>query len=79
MVATYAESGDSFRADKPRIWSTGLFASRAANIDFSLDPDGKRFAVLKSPGADTTAPPITKVNFIFNFFDELRAKVPAGK
>ncbi len=79
MAANYAESSDSFRADKPRVWSSGQFTNRQSTFTFSLHPDGKRFAVLKAPGADTVATPITKVNFIFNFFDELRAKVPAGK
>ena len=79
MVAGYAESGDSFRADKPRVWSTGQFANRGATTDFSLAPDGKRFAVFKVPGSDAAPSAITNVNFIFNFFDELRAKVPAGK
>jgi eukaryotic-like serine/threonine-protein kinase len=79
MAANYAESSDSFRADKPRVWSSGQFTSRQSAFTFSLHPDGKRFAILKAPGADTVATPITKVNFIFNFFDELRAKVPAGK
>jgi eukaryotic-like serine/threonine-protein kinase len=79
MAANYTESGDSFRADKPRVWSPGQFANRQYTRNFSLHPDGKRFAVLKAPGTDAGAPPITKVNFIFNLFDELRAKVPAGK
>ena len=79
MVSAYTGSGDSFRADKPRVWSTGQFASHGAANDFSLAPDGKRFAVFKVPGSDTVPPAITDVNFIFNFVDELRAKVPAGK
>ena len=79
MVANYTESGDSFRADKPRVWSTGLFANHGAATDFSLHPDGKRFAVFKVPGSDTAPPAVTNVTFIFNFFDELRAKVPTEK
>ena len=43
-----------------------------------LHPDGKRFAVLKAPGTEQTAG-VNKVSFIFNFFDELRRKVPSGK
>jgi hypothetical protein len=61
------------------VWSTGLFPNRGASTDFSLHPDGKRFAVLKAPGSDAPPPPITDINFIFNFFDELRVKVPSGK
>jgi serine/threonine-protein kinase len=43
MVANYAVAGESFVADKPRVW----FAKRLANIglggNFDLAPDGKRF------------------------------------
>jgi eukaryotic-like serine/threonine-protein kinase len=78
MVVGYTSSGDSFHADKPRLLSPGQFTNRSVSSNFSLHPDGKRFAVLKAPPA-TDAPPINKVSFIFNFFDELRSRVPAGK
>ena len=48
------------------------------NYNFDLHPDGKRFAVLKAPGTEQAAA-VNKVSFIFNFFDELRRKVPPGK
>ena len=78
MVATYAASGDSFHADKPQLWSPGQFSSNYGLAAYNYDPhpDGKRFAVLKAPGE---APKVDKVSFIFNFFDELRRKVPTGK
>jgi serine/threonine-protein kinase len=79
MVATYTVSGESFRADKPRLWSPGQFTSRGVDLNYALHPDGKRFAVLKAGNGETAPPPINKVSFIFNFFDELRHRVPAGK
>ncbi len=79
MVVSYTSSGDSFHADKPRLWSPGQFTDRGIYVNFSLHPDGKRFAVLKAGNAETAPPPINKVSFIFNFFDELRHKVPTGK
>jgi dipeptidyl aminopeptidase/acylaminoacyl peptidase len=79
MVVTYTALGDSFRADKPQLWSPGQFTGRgAANYNFDLQPDGKRFAVLKIPETEQAAA-VNKVNFIFNFFDELRSKFPPGK
>jgi hypothetical protein len=77
-VVRYTTSGDSFHADKPVLWSPGQFTIRGTSLNYTLHPDGKRFAVLKAPNA-TEATPINKVSFIFNFFDELRRKVPAGK
>ncbi len=79
MVATYTASGESFRADKPRLWSPGQFTTRGTTLNYALHPDGKRFAVLKAGNGETAPPPINKVSFIFNFFDELRRKVPTGK
>ena len=76
MVANYTTSGDSFRADKPRLWSPGQFTSAPDSLD--LHPDGKRFAVLKPPGAESQTV-VNKVNFIFNFFEELRRKAATGK
>jgi serine/threonine-protein kinase len=77
MVVTYTASGDSFRADKPQLWSPGQFTDRGSTYNFDLHPDGKRFAVLKAPGTEQT-PAVNKVTFIFNFFDELRSKFPPG-
>ncbi len=78
MVATYTATGDSFHADKPQLWSPGQFTGRGPGSNFDVHPDGKRFAVLKAPATGETSP-VNKVSFIFNFFDELRHKVPPGK
>ena len=78
MVATYTTSGDSFDADKPQLWSPGQFTGRRFYSNFDLHPDGKRFAVLKASDTERS-PAVNKVNFIFNFFDELRRKLPPGK
>jgi hypothetical protein len=77
MVVTYTAFGDSFHADKPQLWSSGQFTELGLfTYSFDLHPDGTRFAVLKAPGTGQTAA-VNKVNFIFNFFDELRRRVPA--
>ncbi len=78
MVATYTATRDSFHADKPQLWSPVQFTNRGIGRNFDLHPDGKRFAVLKAPGSGEV-PKVNKVSFIFNFFDELRRKVPTGK
>ena len=76
MAVTYIASGNSFRADKPELWSPGQFTDIGANTyNFDLHPDGKRFAVLKASGTDG----VNKANFVFNFFDEISRKVPPGK
>jgi serine/threonine-protein kinase len=77
MVVTHTATGDSFHADKPQLWSPGQFTDRGNAYNFDLHPDGKRFAVLKAPGTEQAAA-VNKVSFIFNFFDELRRKLPPG-
>ena len=73
MAVSYAAIGDSFRAEKPRIWSTGQISERGA---YFPSPDGKRIGVLKTPGA-VNAAPINKVQFIFNFTEQIRSKISA--
>jgi serine/threonine-protein kinase len=78
MVVTYTASGDFFRADKPQLWSPGQFTDAGTNTyNFDLHPDGKRFAVLKTPGTGQGAA-INKVNIVLNWFEELKRRVPTG-
>jgi serine/threonine-protein kinase len=73
LVAAYTVEGESFRAEKPRVWSTGLVTLRVGARTYDLHPDGERIAVLKASGeAD-------HVTLIVNFFDELRRIAPAGR
>ena len=78
MVATYTASGAAFLADKSRLWSPGQFTSLWSDLNFDLHPDGKRFAVLKALDSEERFK-VNKVNFVFNFFDELIRKVPVHK
>jgi Tol biopolymer transport system component len=58
MVADYSASGDSFHAEKPRLWSPGQFqfTRLAVGTNYDLHPDGKRFVVLNAPGTGETPP-----------------------
>jgi eukaryotic-like serine/threonine-protein kinase len=79
MVASYSASGESFHADKSQLWSLVQFTDLGGSInDFDLEPSGKRIVVLRGSATGETSP-VNKVSFIFNFFDELRRKVPTGK
>jgi Tol biopolymer transport system component len=78
MVTTYATTGNSFGAGKAGLWSPNQFGSGGPTSNFDLHPDGKRLVVLKAPSGVENAP-VNKVTFFFNFFEELRRKVPAGK
>ena len=75
MAVRYTVSGDTFVADKPRVWIDKLGKIR----DGDLAPDGKRMLVLRL--VESAEPPKQEheVVFLFNFFDALRRRVPAGK
>jgi len=69
--------GKTFTADSARPWSPVRYATGGPTRKYDLHPDGKR-AIVASP--DTTGT-ITydKVVFVFNFFEELRRRLPAAK
>jgi serine/threonine-protein kinase len=78
MVVTYTASGDSFRADRPQLWSPGqVIFGLGGSINLDLHPDGRRFAVLKAPDTVETAA-VNKVNIVLNWFEELKRRVPPG-
>lgn len=75
MAVEYAVSGDSFVAEKPRVWAASLGGATA----FDLAPDGKRLVVL-TPAVTRDAPKQEHtVVFVQNFFAELRRRVSAGQ
>ena len=76
MVASYTVEGDSFRADKPRLWSEARVLQRPRQRFFDLHPDGNRIAAVAAAPETQAAIKEDKVVFIFNFFDELRRIAP---
>jgi len=79
MVVPYSAAGDSFRADKARVWSPTPTFPRPRLRPFALHPDGERIAIAAA-GPTTGAPTKQdKVVFVFNFFDELRRLASPSK
>jgi Tol biopolymer transport system component len=77
MVVDYVTKGDTFEAQKPRVWSEHQVQSPIGDgRSMDLAPDGKRFAILERP--PERAQPNTRLIFLLNFFDELRRRAPEG-
>ncbi len=79
MVVNYKERGESFLADKPRVWSGTPLANMGQTPNFDLGADGKRLVVLM-PSQEKG--PIELQNHLMlalNFFDEVRRRVGQGK
>jgi serine/threonine-protein kinase len=71
MVAGYTVHGDSFVADKPRLWSEKTLGNTftfGKNVD--LAPDGQRVVALMPAEGLETRQPQHHVIFLENFFDE---------
>jgi eukaryotic-like serine/threonine-protein kinase len=77
MVASYSVDGESFRAEKPRLWSEARLELRGRR-SFDLHSDGERVALEAAPPKTQSAAKQDKLVFIFNFFDELRRIAPAA-
>ena len=74
MTVSYAASGNSFVAEKPRVWGAKLGGA----IAFDVAPDDKRLVVTTPVAASEAPTPNHHVVFLLNFFDELRRRVPVG-
>jgi serine/threonine-protein kinase len=80
MVAPYTVKGDSFVADKPRVWSAqqiGGSVNTVKNVD--LAPDGKRLVALMPLETADAQQAQRHVTFLLNFFDDVRRKVPVSQ
>ena len=73
MVASYAVKGDSFVADKPRVWSEKRIAQHSLH-NYDLAPDGKRIAALMPVETAEGQRAQNHVIFLENFFDEVRRR-----
>jgi Tol biopolymer transport system component/predicted Ser/Thr protein kinase len=79
MAVSYSVKGDSFVAEKPRVWIEKFGGAANTPPNYDLSPDGKHAAVL-TPVESTEAPKADhEVVLLENFFDELRRRVPVGK
>ena len=74
MVAGYTVKGDSFVADKPRVWSEKRIANIGVLANYDLAPDGKRIAALMPAGTPEDQKAQSHVIFLENFFDEVRRR-----
>jgi serine/threonine-protein kinase len=80
MVAGYTVNGNSFAANKPRVWSekrTASFGIITPSAD--LAPDGKHIAAVMSSELPEDQRAQSHVIFLENFFDELRRRAPVSK
>ena len=76
MAVSYSADGDSFRAEKPRVWAEAPSILNAPWPKMDATPDGKRFAVQTEVEGQTVERDQRHVTMLLNFFDELRLRAP---
>ena len=77
FTVPYRLIAGAFAVDKPRAWAPGEpFFTMGLNRNYDISPDGKFAAGMSDPGMMERNKPFTHVNFVVDFFDELRRKAP---
>ncbi len=77
MVVTYTASGDSFAvASPPRVWSDSRLLELGVHRAYDVAPDGRRLAGVLYADGTAEWKRVMRVNFMLNFLDELRRRVP---
>jgi Tol biopolymer transport system component/predicted Ser/Thr protein kinase len=71
MMVNYSLNGGSFVLEKPRV-----VVDKLGGGDWSAFPDGKRFVVVTPLKTSDTPANEHELTLLFNFFDELRRRVP---
>jgi len=79
MSVSYRAEGDSFQANRPRVWLESRLGGRPRppSRDLDLHPDGKRFVIGSTD--EQSAELRNRVVLVFHFFDELRRIAPAKR
>jgi dipeptidyl aminopeptidase/acylaminoacyl peptidase len=74
MATPYRANSDSFPA-MPHLWSAAQVLESGITRTLDVAPDGKHFAVLRTPDANEQNRPL-HVTALLNFFDWLSRRVP---
>lgn len=77
MVTTYKESEEAFVPGVPRAWSRGVLGDTGVLANFDASFGGDRIAALV-PAADQDQQTPNHVTVLFNFFGELRRRIPGS-
>ncbi len=78
MLVSVTAEGSSFRAEKPELLFELESVGGPFRKPYDITPDGERFIWLKREEA-VEEKDQAHLRFVFNWFDEVRAKAPTGK
>lgn len=72
--ASYTTSGDSFIAERPKLWAPSTFVSIPNSYAYDLHPDGERVVLFETPQEDRGGQ--TQVVFVTNFREHVKTLLP---
>jgi len=75
VMSVETAAGSVFKASPPRLLFAGNYVRGEPNIDIDVAPDGQRFLMIQSSNQE---PPVTHVNLVLNWFEELKRRLPAA-
>ena len=76
-MAASTPLGPGFVPGRPRVlFSTERFRFSGNTSAFDMHPDGKRFVMVTL--GDVPPPVRGQINVVFNWFEELKRRVPSG-
>jgi serine/threonine-protein kinase len=77
LMAVEVATQPAFSAGKPRMLFERQYApsATATSRNYDVSPDGQRFLMVKTLEQE---PPISQINVVLNWFEELKQKVPTG-
>jgi serine/threonine-protein kinase len=77
MVVSYTLSGDVFSPGQVRPWSPTPVRRTGTRQNFDVTSDGKRVVMFPTSGGPRGEGSL-HLTFLFNFFDEIRRRIPAN-
>lgn len=78
MMVVDVNLKEGFHASKPRMLFEGQFLpSPATARNYDVSPDGQRFLMIKLHEPAGATP--NQINMVFNWFEELKRRVPTGR
>ena len=75
-VAVETKPTLSFGTPKVLFKNTNFNLSQGEGYQWDIHPDGKRFLMMKQPGATPSTAGGFKINIVLNWFEELKKRVP---
>jgi hypothetical protein len=76
VMSVEIAEGAIFKASPPRLLFAGNYVRDENNIGMDVDPDGRRFLMIQSSNQE---PPVTHINMVLNWFEELKRRLPVSR